>query len=120
VALDHSFLKSYLLKAQSVFQGKSDSSSKSTSHVGFSPSGFEGVLQNPKPSFWSEKLSHIFASGNLGNVEKPARELTKDEKRKRARKLREKYGYSYGEIAKDLGMGKTTIYRWLNEDGTKR
>lgn len=120
VALDHSFLKSYLLKAQSVFQGKSDSSSKGTSHVGFSPSGFEGVLQNPKPSFWSEKLSHIFASGNLGNVERPARELTKEEKKKRAKKLRDEYSFSYGEIAKDLGIGKTTVYRWLNENRTKR
>lgn len=119
VALDRSFLKSYLLKAQSVFQGKSDSASKATSYVGFSPSGFEGVLQNPKPSFWSDELSHIFASGNLGNVEKPARELTKEEKRERGKKLRDEYGYSYGDIGKDLGVGKTTAYRWLNEGGTK-
>lgn len=116
VALDHSFLKSYLLKAQSVFQEKSDFSSKTTSHVGFSPSGFEGVLQNPKPSFWSEKLSHIFASGNLGNVEKPARELSKEEKKERAKKLHDDYGYSYGEIAKQLGIGKTTAYRYVNEN----
>lgn len=119
VALDRSFLKTYLLKAQSVFQGKSDSASKATSYVGFSPSGFEGVLQNPRPSFWSDELSHIFASGNLGNIEKPARELTKEEKRKRAKKLRDEDGYSYGDIAKDLGVGKTTAYRWLNEGGTK-
>ena len=120
MALDRSFLKTYLLKAQSVFQGKSDSASKAISYVGFSSCGFEGVLQNPKSSFWSDELSHIFASGNLGNVEKPARELTKEEKRKRAKKLRDEYGYSYGEIAKDLGVGKTTVYRWLNEGGTKR
>ncbi|GAH13002.1 unnamed protein product, partial [marine sediment metagenome] len=82
--------------------------------VGFSPSGFEGVLQNPKPSFWSEKLSHIFASGNLGNVEKPARELSKEEKKKRAKELQDDYGYSYGEIAKRLGIGKTTAYRYLD------
>ena len=119
VALDRSFLKSYLLKAQSAFQGRSDFSSKSTSHVSFSPSGFEGVLQNPRASFWSDELSHIFASANLGNVEKPARELTKEEKRERARKLRDEDGYSYGDIGKDLGVGKTTAYRWLNEGGTK-
>jgi len=119
LALDRSFLKSYLLKAQSVFQGKSDSASRATSYVGFSPSGFEGVLQNPRPSFWSDELSHIFASGNLGNVEKPARELTKEEKRERGKKLRDEYGYSYGDIGKDLGVGKTTAYRWLNEGGTK-
>jgi len=123
VDLDRSFLKKYLLKAQSVFQGKSDASSKSISYICFSPSGFEGILENLKPSFWSEKLSHIFASGSIGKVEKPAHKLTPEEKKERARKLRNVYGYPYGEIAKELGVGKTTAYRWLNEDkniGTKR
>ena len=120
VELDRSFLRPYLLESQSIFQGKSDASSKSTSYICFSPSGFEGVVENPKPSFWSEKLSHIFASGSVGKEERPARELSKEEKRKRAKKLRDGYGYSYGEIAKDLGVGKTTVYRWLNGGGTKR
>ena len=50
-------------------------------------------------------------------------EIIKIFKEERARKLRNVYGYSYGEIAKELGVGKTTAYRWLNEDkkdGTKR
>ena len=123
VALDRSFLKPYLLKAERIFQGKSDISAKSSSYICFSPRGFEGRLENPKPSFWSEKLSHIFASGYRGEVERPARGLTKEEKKKRARKLRDTYGYSYGDVAKDTGVGKTTAYRWLNErgeSGTKR
>jgi len=121
--LDRSFLRGYLLKAQKVFEGKSDISSKSISYICFSPSGFEGALENPKPSFWSEKLSHVFASGNFGKIEKPAQRLNTEEKKERARKLRNVYGYSYGEIAKELGVGKTTAYRWLNEDkksGPKR
>jgi len=68
-------------------------------------------------------LSHIFASGNVGKIEKPAQKLSIEEKKGRARKLRTLYGYSYGEIAKELGVGKTTAYRWLNEgnnSGTKR
>ena len=51
VELDRSFLKSYLLKAQKVFEGKSDTSCRILSYISFSPSGFEGVLENPKPSF---------------------------------------------------------------------
>jgi hypothetical protein len=70
---------------QSVFQGKSDTSSKSISYICFSPSGFEGALESPKPSFWSEKLSHVFASGSIGKVEKPAHKLTTEEKRERAK-----------------------------------
>jgi hypothetical protein len=123
VELDRSFLGGYLLKAQRVFEGKSDISSKSISYICFNPSGFEGALENPKPSFWSEKLSHVFASENFGKIEKPAQRLNTEEKKERARKLRNVYGYSYGEIAKKLGVGKTTAYRWLNEDkksGTKR
>ena len=115
VELDRSFLRPYLLKAQRVFQGKTDVSVKIFSYVCFSPSGFQGMLENPKPSFWSEKLSHIFASGNLGKVEKPAQELTREEKKERARKLHDYHGYSYGEIAKQLGVGKTTVYHWLND-----
>jgi len=116
VALDRSFLKPYLLKAERIFRAKSDISARMTSYISFSPGGFEGQLENPKPSFWSEKLSHIFASGYMGGEQRPARELTKEEKRKRAKQLHDDYGYSYGDIAKDLGLGKTTVYRWLNEN----
>ncbi len=114
--LDRSFLRSYLLKAQHVFKGKSDAASKSFSYICFCPSGFEGVLENAKPSFWTEKLSHIFASGHLGKIERPAQQLSSEEKKKRARKLRDYYGYSYGEIAKEIGMGKATVFRWLKEN----
>jgi len=114
--LDRSFLRGYLLKAQHVFRGKSDAASKSFSYICFSPSGFEGVLENAKPSFWTEKLSHIFASGHLGKIERPAQELSNEEKKMRARKLRDYYGYSYGDIAKEVGKGKATVYRWLKEN----
>ena len=116
VELDRAFLRSYLLKAQHVFKGKSDAASKSFSYICFSPSGFEGVLENAKASFWTEELSHIFASGHLGKIERPAQQLSNEEKKKRARKLRDYYGYSYGEIAKEIGKGKATVFRWLKED----
>ena len=115
VDLDRSVLKPFLLKAQKVFKEKNEAVSKKTSYVGFSPSGFEGVLENPKASFWSEKLSHIFASGNMGKETKSAQELSKKEKKERAKILYDEYGYSYGEIGLELGVGKTTAYRWVNK-----
>lgn len=116
VELDRSLLKTYLLRAEKAFSGKDVSSAKKLAHVAFSPSGFQGLLENGKASFWSEKLSHVFSSGHSGTSEKQARELNKQEKKKRARELHQLYHYSYGEIAKQLGIGKTTAYRWIKED----
>ena len=115
VGLDRSLLKPFISKAQNVFREKNEATSWKTSYVAFSPSGFEGVLENPKASFWSEKLSHIFASGNMGKETKPAQELSKKEKKERAKILHDEYGYSYGEIGLELGVGKTTAHRWINE-----
>lgn len=116
IALDRSFLKPYLLKAQKAFEGKNEAACKSLSYVCFSPSGFEGTLENGKASFWSEELSHIFASGHQGRIEVPAKELSREEKKKRAQKLHDFYHHSYGEISKELGAAKTTVYRWVNEN----
>ncbi len=116
IGLDRSFLKPYLLKAQKAFEGKNEAACKNLSYVCFSPSGFEGTLENGKASFWSEDLSHIFASGHLGRIEVPAKELSREEKKKRAQKLHDFYHHSYGEISKELGAAKTTVYRWINEN----
>ena len=51
----------------------------------------------------------------MGIELKPVRELSKEERMERARELQDS-GYSYGQIAKALGVGKTTAYRWLNPE----
>ncbi|MCK4926717.1 helix-turn-helix domain-containing protein, partial [Candidatus Aerophobetes bacterium] len=116
IGLDRSFLKPYLLEAQKAFKGKNEAACKSLSYVCFSPSGFEGTLENRKATFWTEELSHIFASGHQGRIEVPAKELSREEKKKRAQKLHDFYHHSYGDISKELGAAKTTVYRWVNEN----
>lgn len=116
IGLDRSFLKPYLLEAQKTFEGKNEATCKSLSYVCFSPSGFEGTLENGKASFWTEELSHVFASGHQGRIEEPAKEMSREEKKKRAQKLHDFYHHSYGEISKKLGVAKTTVYRWVNEN----
>ncbi len=114
VELDRSFLKTYLLRAEKAFSGKDVSSAKKLAHVAFSPSGFQGLLGNGKASFWSEKLSHVFSSGHSGTSEKQAQEPSKEERKKRAYELH-KHHHSFGEIAAQLSIGKTTAYRWVKE-----
>ncbi len=114
VELDRSFLKTYLLRAEKAFSGKDVSSAKKLAHVAFSPSGFQGLLGNGKASFWSEKLSHVFSLGHSGTSEKQAQEPSKEERKKRAYELH-KHHHSFGEIAAQLSIGKTTAYRWVKE-----
>jgi len=113
--LDRRFLRPYLKKAHEAFEGKNASLGKVLSYICFSASGFSGTLENSKASFWSEELSHVYALGKLGGEARPAQKLSKKEKKERAKGLHDDYGYSYGQIARELGIGKTTAHRWVNE-----
>ena len=117
-SLDRPILRSYTDKAKEYFESKTDGNKQRLSYVCFSPSGFEGCLENPKPSFWSEKLSKVFALGAPSDDGKSAIELSKEEKKEKA-KTYHQYGWSLQQIANALGTSKTTIYRWLNEGDDK-
>jgi len=54
VEIDRSLLKSYLLKAHKLLEGKSDTSHQTLSYIPFSPSGFEGVVENSKTQLLRE------------------------------------------------------------------
>ena len=112
--LDRPILRSYTDKAKKYFENKTDGNKQRLSYVSFSSSGFEGCLENPKPSFWSEKLSKVFALGALSDDGKSAMELSKEEKKEKAESFHQ-YGWSLQRIADALGASKTTVYRWLNE-----
>ena len=85
------------------------------------------LMENALPTFWSDALSRAFADTRPGiasaspdgpraggGVIRRADPPNVDELRLRARQLRAA-GYSYGEIAKMLGISKTRAYRLVNE-----
>ncbi len=77
---------------------------------------FEGVLENPCPDFFNDKLSKAYAYGSAVVAEERApRELSKEEKKEEARQLLREEDLSYREIGKRLGVPTTTIWRWLHE-----
>ena len=80
---------------------------------------FEGMLKNGLASFWNEELSKIFAdSGGISKAKQP-KVLTRRELIIKAKELRKK-GYSFGEIAKILGISRGTAYNYVNMELDKR
>ncbi len=82
------------------------------SYVYSSATDFVGMLENRIPSFWSEKLSRAFASGIDPTANRLAPKPTLDEKRQKAHELRAA-GRSYLEIARALGVSKTTAINYV-------
>ena len=90
--------------------------------------GIDGeLMENALPSFWSDALSRAFADTRPGptsessdgpetsaGVIRRAEPATPSDLRLRAKQLRAA-GYSYGEIAKMLGVSKTQAYRLAND-----
>jgi len=78
----------------------------------YSPdSNFMGLVENSLPTFWSEKLSHIFAAGG----ERIARAPKKTPLEQRIEKAKEfsRQGLSLGKIANLMGVSKPTIKNYL-------
>jgi hypothetical protein len=68
--------------------------------------GFEGLLKNELPSFWTSRLSRAFAESGSGDGTSPPRRGRKsstDEKRLKAQEMRAA-GFSIRDIAKALAV----------------
>jgi hypothetical protein len=80
----------------------------------YSPdSEFMGLIENSLPTFWSEKLSHIFAAG--GEIIARAPKKTPLEQRKGKAKELKQQRLSNGQISKLMGVSKATIKNWLED-----
>lgn len=74
---------------------------------------FTGLIENNLPSFWKPSLSRIF-SGETTTITKSraAQKLTHTEKKLKAREIRAT-GASYGQIARMLGVTRSTVLNYL-------
>lgn len=85
---------------------------RSWSYVYSPDANFMGLLENSLPSFWSNKLSHIFAVGRERSVTKPPRKMTLEERIQKAKELN-RGGLSLGQIAKMWGVSKGTVHNYV-------
>ena len=91
---------------------------KAWSYIYAQDSDFMGLVENSLPSFWSEKLSHIFATGGEVTA-RPPKKIPLKQRIEKAKQL-EKQGLSRGQIAKLMGVSKGTIKNWLDDYPYKR
>jgi len=85
----------------------------------YSPdSDFMGLMENSLPTFWTERLSHIFATGGE-MIARPPKKTPLNERKGKAKEL-SRQGLSLGQISKMMGVSKATIKNWLEDYPYKR
>lgn len=81
------------------------------SYVYAPDSDFMGLVENSLPTFWTDKLSHIFAAGGEV-ISRVPKKTPLTERIERAKQLKQQ-GLSLGQIAKLMGVTKPTIKNYL-------
>jgi len=85
----------------------------------YSPdNNFVGLMESTLPTFWREKLSHIFASTGQ-RISSAPRKLSLKQRIEKAKELK-KQNLSLGQIAKLLGVTKPTVKNYLEDYPYKR
>jgi len=80
----------------------------------YSPdANFMGLMENSLPTFWTPKLSHVFATS--GEITPRAPEKTPLTQRIEKAKQYKRQGLSLGQIAKLMGVTKPTIKNYLED-----
>ena len=103
-------LREVLERARDFFQ-KTAGNRKGWSYVWSLEVDFEGPLETPLPSYWTDDLSRAYAGG-ISSPAQRSPSASREEKKEQAKAWREA-DFSYGKIAKALGVSKATIINWL-------
>ena len=130
-------LRAIMNAARAAFAGVNKSRRKRAVWVVAPAAGVEGqLMENQLPGFLSDSLSRIFGdatptaatrgarASQTGTADAPSRRTTaaprrgqktpSEDKKARAKRLRAS-GYSYNEIGRMLGVGKSQAYRFVND-----
>ena len=80
----------------------------------YSPdANFVGLVENSLPTFWTPKLSHIFATKGEA-ITRPPRKTPLEQRIERAKELK-RQGLTNGQIAKMMGVSKATVKNYLED-----
>ena len=85
---------------------------RSWSYVYAPDADFKGMVESQLPSFWTTKLSTLFAVGQGAPARRQAVKPSIAERITRAQKLRT-LDFSLSQIAADLGVSKATVINYL-------
>jgi len=110
---DRPEFRDILLEAKQAFQSvKGDI--RRWSYVYSQNTNFADLIENELPSFWSPKLSNVYASiGELASPKLP-KNMTDEEKKQKAKELNNE-GWSQSKLAVYLGVAKSTIFNWIHD-----
>ena len=81
--------------------------------------GFEGMLPNGLASFWSPRLSKVFAQGMEPSAPRAPQRPSADQRIREAQRL-DALGSSNAEIARTIGVSKATVVNYLRDYPYKR
>ena len=119
VVVERPELKRFIQRAQRKFQSTKDDKRR-WAYIAFSPCGYAGMVHTAKPSFFSDALSRCYAQPHEETEEREAPTLSKEEKKTKAYDWHVKEHLSVREIARRLGVSKSTIWNWIQEEKNKR
>lgn len=117
--LERAELREFIQKAQGRFQ-KVEDDRRGWAYVAFSPCAYQGMLEAPKPDFFSDPLSKCYAISHEEAKEKQAQALSKEDKKKKAYEWYTKEHLSVRKIAPRLGVSKSTVWNWIKEEEVMR
>lgn len=111
---DRPEFRDILIEAKEAFQTvKGDS--RRWSYVYSQGANFAGLLENELPTFWSPKLSKVYANSGDMALPKLLNKMDREEKKQKATELNAK-GWSQSKIAEYLGVAsKGTIFNWIHD-----